>query len=43
MMAEDMGNTDMARRIATHIVQKYPGHFAAPEARRLLASLPQSG
>jgi TolA-binding protein len=43
MMAEDMGNPDMARRIAAHIVQKYPGHFAAPEAKRLLESLPQGG
>ena len=42
MMAEDLGNPDMARKIAQHILQKYPGHFVAPEAKRLLAALPQS-
>ena len=40
MMASELANPDMARRIAAHILQKYPGHFVAPEAKRLLATLP---
>ena len=40
MMAGELKNPDMARRIAEHILQKYPGHFVAPEAKRLLATLP---
>jgi len=40
MMANELANPDMARRISQHILQKYPGHFVAPEAKRLLATLP---
>jgi hypothetical protein len=42
MMFEDLANPEMARKIAQHIVQKYPGHFVAPEAKRLLAALPNT-
>lgn len=40
MMANELENPDMARKIAQHILAKYPGHFVAPEAKRLLAALP---
>lgn len=40
MMAGELKNPDMARRIAEHLMQKFPGHFVAPEATRLLTTLP---
>lgn len=42
LMAEDLRNTDMARKILQHVVDKYPGHYIAQEAKRYLQSLPQS-
>jgi hypothetical protein len=42
LMAEDLKNTAMARKVLEHIVQKYPGHYLAQEAKRYLISLPPS-
>jgi TolA-binding protein len=43
LMAEDLGNPDMARKILQHILQKYPGHHLAQEAKRYLQAMPQPG
>ena len=40
LMAEDLKNTAMARKVLEHLVQKYPGHYLAQEAKRYLTSLP---
>lgn len=40
LMAEDLKNTDMARKILEHVVAKYPGHDLAQEAKRALQALP---
>ncbi len=42
LMAEDLNNADMARKILQHVMTKYPGHYLAQEAKRYLQSLPQS-
>jgi tetratricopeptide (TPR) repeat protein len=42
LMAEDLKNIDMARKILQHILAKYPGHYLAQEAKRYLQSLPQN-
>jgi len=42
LMAEDLANVDMARKILQHMLAKYPGHYLAQEAKRYLASLPQT-
>jgi len=41
LMAEDLNNVDMARKILQHVTTKYPGHYLAQEAKRYLESLPQ--
>jgi hypothetical protein len=41
LMAEDLRNTEMARKILQHILDKYPGHYIAQEAKRYLQSMPQ--
>ena len=38
-MAVELGDPIVARRIAHHLVHRYPGHDAAREARALLATL----
>ena len=43
LLAEELGNADMARKILAHLVAKYPGHHAATEARRYLQAMPQPG
>ncbi|HXF78533.1 MAG TPA: hypothetical protein VN598_06705 [Usitatibacter sp.] len=40
IMAEDLKNTAMARKVLDHLVAKYPGHHLAAEARRYLLALP---
>ncbi len=40
LMAEDLKNTDMARKILEHVVAKYPGHYLAQDAKKYLTSLP---
>jgi hypothetical protein len=40
LMAEDLGNTGMARKILQHVVEKYPGHYIAQEAKRYLEKMP---
>jgi hypothetical protein len=42
LMAEDLNNAEMAKKVLAHILQKYPGHHVAPEAKRYLQSMPQS-
>jgi hypothetical protein len=42
LMAEDLRNTEMARKILQHILDKYPGHYIAQEAKRYLQSMPKS-
>jgi len=39
LMAEDLKNTEMARKIAEHVIAKYPGHYLAQEAKRILQTL----
>lgn len=39
IMAEDMKNTDMAKKIYQHVLDKYPGHYMASEAKRGLQAL----
>jgi hypothetical protein len=41
LMAEDLGNTEMARKILQHVVEKYPGHYISQEAKRYLQTMPQ--
>ncbi|HSS26747.1 MAG TPA: hypothetical protein VLL50_02235 [Usitatibacter sp.] len=40
IMAEDLKNFDMARKVLEHMIAKYPGHYLANEARRDLKALP---
>src|SRR5262249_51036932 len=40
LMAEDLANPAMARKILEHVMQKYPGHYVAQEAKKLLQRLP---
>jgi hypothetical protein len=42
LMAEDLQNGAMARKILQHVVEKFPGHHVAPEAKRYLQSLPET-
>ena len=42
LMAEDLRNPEMARKILLHVLAKYPGHYLAPEAKRYLESMPQA-
>jgi outer membrane protein assembly factor BamD (BamD/ComL family) len=39
LMAEDLKNPDMAKKILQHLVTKYPGHYLAQEAKRYLQSM----
>ena len=41
LLAEDLGRRDMAKGILEHVVQKYPGHYLAQEAKRYLKSMEQ--
>jgi tetratricopeptide (TPR) repeat protein len=41
LMAEDLRNPGMAKKILEHVLQRYPGHQLAPEAKRYLQSMPQ--
>ncbi len=43
LMAEDLGNAEMARKILQHVLVKYPGHYLAQEAKRYLDSMPKTG
>ena len=43
LMAEDLRNKEMAKKILEHVLLKYPGHHLAQEAKRYLQSMPQSG
>jgi hypothetical protein len=40
LMAEELGNAEMARKILQHVVARYPGHFIAQDAKRYLQSMP---
>lgn len=40
IMAEDLKNFGMARKVLEHLIGKYPGHYLAQEARRDLKDLP---
>jgi hypothetical protein len=40
LLAEDLENPQMARKILEHVTQKYPGHYLAQEARNYLKSMP---
>ncbi len=40
LMAEDLRNPEMARKILRHVLDKHPGHFIAQEAKRYLNSMP---
>jgi len=40
ILAEDLKNTAMARKILEHILAKFPGHHVAQEAKRCLQALP---
>ena len=40
IMAEDLKNTAMARKILEHVLAKHPGHHVAQEAKRYLQTLP---
>lgn len=42
LMAEDLRNAEIARKILEHVLLKYPGHYLAPEAKRYLQSMPQA-
>jgi hypothetical protein len=39
LMAEDLGNKDMARKVLEHLVAKYPGHHLAQDARGYLKAM----
>lgn len=39
LMAEDLRNTEMARKILQHVLERYPGHFIAQDAKRYLESM----
>jgi hypothetical protein len=41
LLAEELKNADMARKILQHLLQKYPGHFVAAEAKRYLQGMAQ--
>jgi hypothetical protein len=43
LMAEELGNPGMAKKILEHVLSKYPGHHLAQEAKRYLQAMPQSG
>ena len=42
LLAEDLRNPAMARKILEHVVAKYPGHHLAQEARNYLKGMPQT-
>jgi hypothetical protein len=39
LMAQDLGNAEMARKILMHVVARYPGHHLTPDAKKELAAL----
>jgi hypothetical protein len=39
LLARDMGNAEMAKKILTHVIARYPGHHLTPDARKELAAL----
>lgn len=41
LLAEDLENQDMARKILEHVIARYPGHWLAQEARSYLKGMPQ--
>ena len=41
LLAEDLSNRDMARKILEHVLARYPGHHVASEAKRYLQGMPQ--
>jgi hypothetical protein len=43
MLAEDLHDADMARKILQHVLSRYPGHYVAPEAKRYLQAMPGTG
>lgn len=40
LLAEDLANPDMARKILQHMLTRYPGHSLAGDARAYLQSMP---
>jgi hypothetical protein len=40
LLAEDLHNPEMARKTLQHVMEKYPGHYIAQEAKRYLQTLP---
>jgi hypothetical protein len=43
LMAEDLNNAQMARKILQHVLERYPGHYIAQDAKRYLQSMPPPG
>jgi len=39
LMAEKLGNGDMAKKILQHVMDRYPGHHLAQEAKRTLQAM----
>jgi hypothetical protein len=39
LMAEKLGNAEMARKLLQHVAERYPGHHLAQEARRTLQAM----
>ena len=39
LMAEDLGDREMARKILQHVLNRFPGHSIAPEAKAYLEGL----
>jgi len=42
LLAEDLNNKDMARKILAHVMQRYPGHYLAQDAKRYLQEMQQA-
>lgn len=40
LMAEELRNADMAKKILEHVILKYPGHYLAQDAKRYLQAMP---
>jgi hypothetical protein len=39
LMAEKLGNSDMAKKLLQHVMDRYPGHYLAQEAKRTLHAM----
>ena len=42
LLAEDLDNRDMAKKILEHVAQRYPGHYLAQDAKRYLEEMQRS-